>query len=211
MDARTAGQTAAQPPQAAGLRMNPIFVVVGPPAVGKSTTSRALAARFPRSIHLPVDDFRHMVVSGLVLPSPVWSDALREQLRLARASVFRMAVAYHHAGFAVVIDDFLDPHDPAAYHALHQHAPVHRIVLYPTQRTAHQRNLQRAGVSAERAYIDDGIGVIYQHLHGVVEQLAQDGWQVVDTTSLSVEATVSTILHAERHTRAEGRRTRSSN
>ena len=196
MDARTTGQAAARPSQATGDRKNPIFVVVGPPAVGKSTTSRALAARFSKSIHLPVDDLRHMVVSGHVIPSPVWSDALREQLRLARASVLHMALTYHHAGFAVVIDDFLDPHDPAAYHVVHQHAPVHRIVLYPTQRTAHQRNLQRAGVSAERAYIDDGIGVIYQHLHGVVDQLAQDGWRVVDTTHLSVEATVSTILHA---------------
>jgi predicted kinase len=176
--------------------MNPIFVVVGPPAVGKSTTSRALAARFPKSIHIPVDDLRHMVVSGVVLPSPVWSDALTQQISLARASVLHMALAYHHAGFAVVIDDFLDPHDPAAYHVLRRHPHAHKIVLYPAQQTAHQRNLQRAGVSAEHAYIDDGIGVIYQHLHGVVDQLAQDGWRVVDTTHLSVEATVSTILHA---------------
>ena len=48
--------------------MHPIYLVVGPPAVGKSTTSGALAARFPKSLHIPVDDFRNMVVSGIELP-----------------------------------------------------------------------------------------------------------------------------------------------
>ncbi len=191
MAARTAAPAYAREPQSE----SPIFVVVGPPAVGKSTTSRALAARFPKSIYIPVDDLRHMVVSGVVLPGPVWSDELIEQLSLARASVVHMARTYHQAGFAVVIDDFLDPHDLAAYHTLGHRPHAHRIVLYPTQRMAHQRNLQRAGVSAERAYIDEGISIIYHHLNAVVGQLAQDGWMIVDTTTLSVEATVSTILH----------------
>ncbi|HRL14538.1 MAG TPA: hypothetical protein PKX07_21830, partial [Aggregatilineales bacterium] len=95
--------------------MNPIYVVVGPPAVGKSTTSRALAARFPKSIHIPVDDLRNMVVSGLMLPGAVWSDGLAQQITLARTSAASMALAYHTAGFAVVIDDFWDPNHAADY------------------------------------------------------------------------------------------------
>ena len=55
--------------QATSESVHPVFVIVGPPAVGKSTTSKALAARFPKSLHIPVDDVRTMVVSGLVLPS----------------------------------------------------------------------------------------------------------------------------------------------
>jgi len=58
--------------------MSPMFLVIGSPAVGKSTTSRALAARFHKSVHIPVDNVRDMVVSGLRLPSPVWSDDLVE-------------------------------------------------------------------------------------------------------------------------------------
>ena len=33
----------------------------------------ALAARYPRSLYIPVDDIRMMVVSGLVLPATEWS------------------------------------------------------------------------------------------------------------------------------------------
>ncbi len=133
-------------------------------------------------------------MAGRVLPSPQWSDALREQLRVARASAIHMACAYHAAGFAVVIDDFLDPHDAAAYQALRHHPQLRRIVLYPTQHAAHQRNHTRTGDPATRAYIDEGISMVYHHLHTVVAALAQDGWRVVDTTTLSVAATVAAIV-----------------
>jgi len=95
--------------------MNPIFWVVGPPAVGKSTTSRALPARFPKSLHIPVDDIRNMVVSGIELPGAVWSDDLTQQVTLARTSVIQMALSYHRAGFVVVIDDFWDPNHRSDY------------------------------------------------------------------------------------------------
>ena len=174
--------------------MNPIFWVVGPPAVGKSTTSRALAARFPKSLHIPVDDLRNMVVSGIALPGAVWSDDLTQQVALARTSVVHMALTYHRAGFVVVIDDFWDPNHQSDYRDLLGHPDLHKIVLYPGQSEAHRRNLQRSGESPARAYIDEGVRIVYQQLNAAVPQLAQEGWIVVDTTALSVEATVTTIL-----------------
>jgi predicted kinase len=173
---------------------NPIFLVSGPPAVGKSTTSRALAGRFPKSVHIPVDDFRNMVVSGLVLPGAVWSEDLIQQISLARQSVTHMALAYHQAGFAVVIDDFWDPNHRSDYQALLNHPALYKIVLFPDQGQAHQRNFQRAGHSPARVYIDEGIGIVYEQLRAAVAQLAQEGWWVVDTTALEVEATVVSIL-----------------
>jgi len=83
---------------------HPIFLLAGAPAVGKSTTSRALAARFPQSIHLPVDDFRTMVVSGLVLPSDLPSHDLLQQITLARTCAIHVAFTYCSVGFMVVID-----------------------------------------------------------------------------------------------------------
>ncbi|MBI5960435.1 MAG: AAA family ATPase [Chloroflexi bacterium] len=174
--------------------MNPIFLVVGTPAVGKSTTSRALAARFPKSLHIPVDDMRDMVVSGLVLPGAVWSDDLTQQINLARTSVAHMALTYHQAGFVVVIDDFWDPNHRSDYQTLLSHPHLHKILLYPGQDEAHQRNLQRSGENPARAYIDEGIQIVYQQLNDIISQLAQEGWAVVDTTILSVEAAVTTIL-----------------
>ncbi len=172
--------------------MNPIFIVVGPPAVGKSTTSRALAAHFPRSIHIPVDDLRNMVVAGIEYPGEIWTDGLKQQITLARGCAAHMALAYHDAGFAVVIDDFWDANHDFDYQALH--ALPHRIVLYPSQSEAHRRNFQRSGDSPARAYIDEGIQQVYAQLNPVIQRLADAGWRILDTTDLSVEATVASIL-----------------
>lgn len=174
--------------------MNPIFIVVGPPAVGKSTTSRALAAHFPRSLHIPVDDFRNMVVSGIELPGTVWGEGLIQQVNLARTSVTHMALAYHQAGFAVVIDDFWDAYHDTDYQALHANPHVQKIVLYPKQDEAHRRNFQRSGDTPARAFIDAGIQQVYERLNPVLPRLAHEGWLIVDTTSLNVEATVSHIM-----------------
>lgn len=176
------------------VRMNPIFLVVGPPAVGKSTTSQALAGRFSRSIHIPVDDIRNMVVSGLVLPSAQWSDALVQQMALARKSAVQMALEYHQAGFTVVIDDFWDADHFTDYAGLQTHPAFYKVVLLPGQDAAHQRNQRRSGDSPARAYIDQGIEIVYQQLKNASPSLEQDGWLVVDTTSMDVGQTVTRIL-----------------
>lgn len=173
---------------------NPIFLIVGPPAVGKSSTSRALAARFTKSLHIPVDALREMVVSGIELPGATWNDALTQQLSLARISAVQMALNYHNAGFAVVLDDFVDPSYLADYYSLFSHPEMRRVVLFPQQDAAHQRNLQRSGETPARAYIDQGIQIVYPQLGSMIPQMAQAGWMVVDSTHLSLEETVTAIL-----------------
>jgi hypothetical protein len=174
--------------------MQPVFVLTGPPAVGKSTTSKALASKFSRSIHIPVDDLRDRVVSGLVLPNPEWSPELVQQINLARESAIYMARTYQRAGFAVVIDDFVDPRRLSEYQTFPTDSGVHKFVLYPKQAIAHARNYQRAGDDPARAYIDEGIHFVYEQLSIMKEALQKDGWIVLDTTELSIEDTVSEIL-----------------
>ena len=105
-----------------------------------------------------------------------------------------MALAYHGAGFVVVIDDFLDPDHRSDYEALLAHPDLHKIVLFPDQEAAHRRNLQRSGETPARAYIDEGVRTVYRHFSASVPQIAQEWWLVVDTTTLSVEDTVAEIL-----------------
>ncbi len=173
--------------------MQPIFLIVGPPAVGKSSTSRALAARYPKSIHIPVDDIRNMVVSGIRLPGADWNSDLMEQISLARRSVSLAALNYHEAGFVVVMDDFWDESRLSDYEALFSQPNFHKIILLPGQTQAHQRNLKRSGEGPARAYIDDGIRIVYQQLAEAAPQLPQEGWRVIDTTSMSVDETVAFI------------------
>jgi diamine N-acetyltransferase len=173
----------------------PIFLLVGGPAVGKSSTARALAAQFAKSIHIPVDTVRTLVVSGVVHPGAEWSGDLVEQLALARESVAHMALAYNEAGFIVVIDDFWDPNSQLLdYGLLLSHPQIHKVLLYPTQDAAHARNLARSGPGPARTYLDDGIRATYAHLRTVVADLETRGWLVLDTTHLGIAETVSSLI-----------------
>ncbi|MCU0485602.1 MAG: ATP-binding protein [Anaerolineales bacterium] len=174
--------------------MQPLFILVGPPAAGKSTTSKALASKFSQSIHIPVDDIRDMVVAGLVLPGLEWSPELVRQISLARESAIHIARSYQSAGFAAVIDDFIDPNQLSEYQAFQNMPGIHKFVLYPNQAAAHMRNSRRAGSDPARDYIEEGIRIVYQQLDHMIEPLRKNGWIIIDTTELSIEETVLQIL-----------------
>ena len=172
-----------------------IFLLVGAPAVGKSTTAHALAAHFQKSIHIPVDDIRDMVVSGLLLPGPVWSEGLTEQVMLARAGVTQMALNYCKAGFVVVIDDFWDTNSHLQeYDNLILEANFHKILLLPSQQAAEERNIKRAGSGGGNPYIADGIRVVYEQIRNDFPEGKRSGWMVVDTTDKTADETVAHIL-----------------
>jgi len=182
-----------------GVNSAPIFLVVGAPAAGKSTTSRALAGRFERSVHIPVDDLREMVVSGKLLPDPEdWSPGLAEQVGLARRGAIASAVRYADAGFAAVIDDFWDPLGLVEYDELPRRRSVHRVLLRPDRDEALRRNAGRHAAGPVRTYLDGGVRLVYEVLDApeARRRLERDDWLVLDTTALDVDAAVDRILEA---------------
>lgn len=175
--------------------MSPIFLVAGAPAVGKSTTAHALAAQFKKSMHISVDDIREMVVSGVVRPGGIWDQPLIEQLALARESAIQMAITYNKAGFVVVVDDFWDPNSQLReYGPLFQHPDAYKILLFPSQQVAEERNLKRSSSIEGSRYIADGIRVVYDKLKTDIIGLDDQGWIIVDTSNKNVDATVKQIL-----------------
>lgn len=171
-----------------------LFVIVGSPAAGKSTASKALAAGFDRSVHIPVDDIRDMVVGGLALPNDEhWGNDLVEQVRLARQSTLLAADRYRASGFAVVIDDFLDPLLLDEYVELEDLDGVVRVILRPSVEAARRRNRERAKTEAERLDIDGGIGVVYALLDERERELIERGWFILDNTELSIAETADAI------------------
>ena len=172
----------------------PIFLIVGAPAVGKSTVSRALARRFERAVHIPLDDLRDMVVSGFVLPSPGWGAALVEQVGLARRSAVNMAVRYADAGFAVVLDDFWDPQGLVEYREVPDGHDFHRVVLRPPRAVALERNAGRHGDDPIRPYLDEGIEATYGLYDGAGDQLDRERWFVLDNAKLQPDEAAARIL-----------------
>ena len=173
---------------------NPTFLLVGSPAVGKSTTAKALAQRFAKGVHVPVDNLRDMVVSGLEMPALEWSDPLAQQVRLARESALFMAKQYSQAGFAVVLDDFYDPHGLLEYQRQVERGEIRGIILFPSIAEALRRNFGRFGDQPVRQYLDEGIRSVYGLLEPNLAGLRERGWMVLDTTEMSLEDAVDEIL-----------------
>lgn len=110
---------------ATGLR-RPLFLT-GPPAVGKSTTGKALAMHRARAAYIDVDDVRQLAVAGGQAP---WRGAEGAgQARLAALNACAMATNFRAAGFDTVIVDVLTPVTAAA---VREHLPgclvVHLVV-----------------------------------------------------------------------------------
>lgn len=174
--------------------MTPIFLIAGSPGVGKATIGRALAGTFPKSIHIPVDVLRYWVVSGLQLPGPEWGDGLVEQLKTARSVVASMAFRYSLAGFAVTVDDFLDPYSWLAEYGDMLTAPrTHKVLLFPSEETALARNLGRYGPGEKNDRYAGAIRFTYPILRTAMDDLEAQGWIIVDSTDQSVEETITEI------------------
>ena len=175
--------------------MTPIFLVMGSPASGKSTVCQALMQRFERGLHIPVDALRHMVVSGLEDMGETINDETQRQLRLAHQTAARMACTYADAGFAVAIDDFWFGDAPDADYAPIIGTRLQRILLLPTQEVALERLYTRDKAEGDfKPLLELGIRFVYD----AVKNHPRTGWQVVDSSQLSVEQTVDRILELTR-------------
>ena len=168
-----------------------VFLVAGPPAVGKSTVTRLVALARARAVLVDVDRIRdRMVVTGVALPGPDWSADLVAQLAAARESACGIAAAYDRIGFDVVIDDFYDANSHLAEYDVLAGMDVRRFLLLPRREVARARNQERGDSDG---YIDEGIDDVYRSLPSG-SALAAAGWQVVDTSDLTAEQTRDRLL-----------------
>ena len=124
---------------------SPVFIVSGTPGSGKSSVSVALIQRFEFGLHISVDDLREWVVSGIAQPVPKTTPESDRQFALARRSAAQLASTYAKAGFAVAIDDVIDPENAKNLieHVLSP-VPVYKVLLRPQLQEALRRNAERA-------------------------------------------------------------------
>jgi hypothetical protein len=124
---------------------------------------------------------------------PEWTDETARQFRLARASAAQMARTYAEAGFAVAIDDVIGPDEAQALLAEPlADFPAHKVVLRPTVEATLARNAARTHKQFDTAVLEGAIRSVYDSAD--MEAFAAHGWQILDTTALTLGETVEAIL-----------------
>jgi adenylylsulfate kinase-like enzyme len=171
--------------------MQPIFLIMGTPASGKSTVAKALMQRFERGLHIPVDDLRHLVVAGLSdMAFDIPPETFR-QLRLARESASVMARMYSDDGFAVAIDDFWLGENPDEDYNRKISRRITRVLLLPKLETTLQRLYAR---NPDEGSFKQILERAIRSLQAGIQGHPKMGWLVIDSSDLSVEQTVDLIL-----------------
>jgi len=157
-----------------------IWLITGAPGAGKTTVSVALCRRFPLAVHIPVDDIRDWVRSGFSSPTE-WSVETDRQFALARRGAARVA-----ADYADVRESHLDQ-----YTAYLGGSDLRKVLLSPTLASVLARN----ATAGRKPFDPSSLEAACRGLHPllIAENTTEQGWVVVDSTTLDIEETVDAI------------------
>ena len=168
-----------------------IWLISGVPGAGKSATAHALCRRYPRAIHIPVDDIRDFVVSGFASPLDPLTRETTRQFRLARQAAAQMAASYDDAGYAAVIDDVVDERYIDDFLPSFAGRPLHKVVLLPPLSVALARNRDRTNKLFDPALLEPVSVRLDRDLRSHCRP--KDGWIVIDNGKLDPDATADAV------------------
>lgn len=166
--------------------MSDVWIINGIPGSGKSSTARALAARFPRGVHLEGDRLQDLIVAGSVPPGGEPHEEEERQIHLNVRNQCLLARSFGQDGFTVVIDYVVvNQARVEEYRQQLDGLSPHLVTLAPGVTVALQRDRDRP---------EKTVAHLWSHLDGLMRaELAGTGlW--VDNAALSIGKTVDYIL-----------------
>ncbi len=166
---------------------NPIYLITGIMAAGKSTVAEKLAQRFPKSVHLRGDLYRKMIISGRADMTANPTPEAIKQLNLRYDLAAHTADAYHKAGFTVVWQDVMVGKILPEVIARIQSRPLYIIILCPTPETVAARE-------ATRPKTGYGGGFTPQNFHQLLLTDTPPIGLWLDTSTQTPEETTNQIL-----------------
>jgi predicted kinase len=164
-----------------------IILITGIMASGKSTVAQHLAERLPKSVHLRGDVYRRMIVNGRIEMTPDFSQEALDQLILRYRLAVTSAEMYCAAGFTVVYQDvIIGPMLGDVVEMFTGDYPLSIVVLCPSPEVVTQREVHRD----KTGYGDWTPADLDTELRENTPRIGL--W--LDTSTLTVEATIDTIL-----------------
>jgi adenylylsulfate kinase-like enzyme len=163
------------------------------PGAGKSTVTRSVAERLPRSARLDADELNRMIVSGFVWALGEPADEAARQVDLLRSNLCALAANFADAGFTPVVDVMV-PARKALDAFLDRLAPrrVCFVMLAPGIEVCRYRNTIR---DPRERFDFDG----YESLEADMKrELGDAGWWF-DTAALTPEQTADRIVDEAHH------------
>lgn len=118
--------------------MSNLYIITGPPGVGKSTISKSLANKLNKSVLLEGDDIYHHVISGYVSP---WKE--NNHLDVFWKVSINTIKIYLDAGYDVVFNYIINLDDINKFKKISKEYNTKFVVLLSSEETLLKRDKER--------------------------------------------------------------------
>ena len=164
-----------------------IIVITGAPGTGKTTTSAIVAkeSTMEKSVHMHTDDFYHYLSKGAI---PRHLPESNEQNLIVIEAFLEAAKRYVRGGYDVIVDGIIGPWFLEPWlNIVREGYEVHYIVLRANKEETMKRAIERSKL--DRKTNIELVEIMWEQFNnlGAYEK------NILDTTQLSVEDTVSAI------------------